>query len=160
MSEKKFKNNEGGLVGLGGQQKGFTLIELLVVIAIIGLLASLSLVALNSAREKARNSRRMTDIKQIQTALELRYNEEKNYPTSLDFGGSGQIANSDSSTVYMDQVPSNPEPRDDGDCADANYTYSTANANTTYEIQYCISEPTGGIAEGTHTATPAGLATD
>ncbi len=53
--------------------KGFTLIELLVVVAIIGILSSVVLASLNSAREKARDTRRKSDLKQIQNALELYY---------------------------------------------------------------------------------------
>ena len=55
---------------------GFTLIELLVVIAIIGVLASIVLASLNSARQKSRDARRIADIKQIQLALELYYDAQ------------------------------------------------------------------------------------
>lgn len=53
------------------EQKGFTLIELLVVIAIIGILSSVVLASLNSARKKSRDARRISDLKQIQLALEM-----------------------------------------------------------------------------------------
>jgi len=60
--------------------KGFTLIELLVVIAIIGLLSSVVMASLNNARTKARDSRRIADIKEIQKALEFYYNDNGKYP--------------------------------------------------------------------------------
>ena len=62
------------------KQKGFTLIELLVVISIIGLLATIVLVSLNAARGKARDARRIADIKQISTAIELFYDVAGSYP--------------------------------------------------------------------------------
>lgn len=61
-------------------KKGFTLIELLVVVAIIGLLSSIVLVSLDSARAKARDAKRKSDIRQIQTALALYYNTNGYYP--------------------------------------------------------------------------------
>lgn len=65
---------------------GFTLIELLVVIAIIGLLSSVVLASLNTAREKSRDARRLADIRQLQIALEFYYDENGAYPTSLNCG--------------------------------------------------------------------------
>lgn len=62
------------------KDSGFTLVELLVVIAIIGVLSSVVLVSLNSARAKARDARRLADFKQIQTALELFYDVYGRYP--------------------------------------------------------------------------------
>ncbi len=64
-------------------KSGFTLIELLVVIAIIGVLASIVLASLNTARRKSRDVRRITDVKQIQLALELYFDGEGSvYPTA------------------------------------------------------------------------------
>ncbi len=59
--------------------------ELLVVIAIIGVLSAIILVSLSSAKVKARDARRMTDLQQIQRALELYYAENGTYPA----GGAG-----------------------------------------------------------------------
>ena|SRR3989344_7554095 len=53
------------------RNKGFTLIELLVVIAIIGILSSVVLASLNSARAKGRDSRRVSDLKQVANSVAL-----------------------------------------------------------------------------------------
>lgn len=67
---------------------GFTLIELLVVISIISLLSSVIIASLNSVRSKARDSKRIQDLTNIQTALELYYNTYGGYPASrqVSFG--------------------------------------------------------------------------
>lgn len=70
------------------RQGGFTLIELLVVIAIIGLLASIVLVAVNRARAKTRDSRRLADMHQIVIALTMYYDDNNAYPNS-DYQGCG-----------------------------------------------------------------------
>jgi len=70
-------------------QRGFTLIELLVVIAIVGVLASIVLTSLESARAKSRDARRLTDFSELQKALELYYDDNGAYPlttTSKWFG--------------------------------------------------------------------------
>ena len=63
-------------------KRGFTLIELLVVIAIIGILSSVVLASLNTARQKGRDARRISAIKQAQLALELFYDANQSYPSS------------------------------------------------------------------------------
>ncbi len=57
------------------RKKGFTLIELLVVIAMIAVLASAIFVVLGPARKKSRDAKRRADFKQINTAMEVCYNE-------------------------------------------------------------------------------------
>ncbi len=83
--------------------RGFTLIELLVVIAIISILASVVLANLGSARQKGRDGKRVSDVKQIQLALELHYDTNSQYPingwASLSSALSG---------VYIAQTPNDP----------------------------------------------------
>ena len=63
------------------QKSSFTLIELLIVIAIIGLLSMLIMVSVSSVRQKARDTRRVSDLKQISIALEQYYNDKGVFPS-------------------------------------------------------------------------------
>ncbi len=142
------------------KQKGFTLIELLVVIAIIGLLSTLAVVALNNARQKSRDAKRISDIKQVQTALELYYNDANGYPpaapaTPTVFSGTALTFNT---TTYMGMIPTAPLPFDTG-CTAANnsYAYVGTTGGTTYSLTYCLGADTGGVEAGVHIATPSGI---
>lgn len=81
-------------------QKGFTLVELLVVIAIIGVLATLVLLQLGTARARARDTKRITDINQIRTAIEQYFEDhDGSYPTTIDSAAIG---------IYLTRVPVDP----------------------------------------------------
>jgi prepilin-type N-terminal cleavage/methylation domain-containing protein len=64
---------------LKNYKKGFTLIELLVVIAIIGILSSVVLASLNSARSKGADAAVKSGMKQIQAQAELYYSDNNAY---------------------------------------------------------------------------------
>jgi type II secretion system protein G len=145
-------------------RRGFTLIELLVVIAIIGLLASVVLVSLTSARAKSRDTKRRADLKQLQTALELYYDANNAYPTTAggwkgmcpsyntvcgpsynvactQTGANGYIPNL--APTYVSQLPRDPKELGTDRCYlyRSNGTDYKILANTTMEVAITSSDP-------------------
>ena len=104
---------------------GFTLIELLVVIAVIGLLASIVLVALDNARNKARYSKILADSEQLLKAGELYYSSNGSYPTST-----AQL-----NTI----VPSLPNPP----CSNWFYSFASNTTSPTSETAVYVVKPSG-----------------
>lgn len=137
----------------------FTLIELLVVIAIIGVLATVSVVVLQNARAKSRDAKRVADMKQVQTALELFFNDNNRYPTAEEWN-TGKIysTTTGSTSTYMQVIPSAPTPAD-GDCSDSNnyYYYSATADGSSYTLSFCVGGQTGTFQGGTKCMTSSGF---
>ncbi len=90
----------------------------------IGVLVSFLLIFLNPFKqiEKARDSQRLLNLKQINNALDTYYNDNNCYPLSLSFGSSWQQG----SAVYMQQIPQDPSCSGGGSC----YSYVTDTSST------------------------------
>lgn len=123
--------------------QGFSLIELLVVISIIGILSTLVMANLNSARERGRDVQRKSDLRNIQTALRLYYNDKAGYPQPQvlpDWGSQW----TDGSVVYMNILPADP-------LADQSYRYIWTDSET-YTLSACLenkSDEKGQITQDT-----------
>ena len=160
--------------------RGFTLVELLVVVAIIGLLATLSVLALGSARVRARDAKRLADLKTTQTALELFNNDQGGYPVNaagIEVGSAnarvltnvagGWEASPTGSTTYLPSAPLDPLN------AGANvYTYISRVSNAegaatcstapcvSYTLQFQLESATQGLpGESPSCARPPGSLT-
>ncbi len=140
-------------------RKGFTLIELLVVIAIIALLATLAVVGLGNARQRARDAKRVADIKQISSALELYFTDQSAYPveaTAVELGDAnndcldagGIVAACATAPTYMGLIPTDP--------GTGTYTYESADG-TSYTITFTLEGETGSLPAGARTASPVGI---
>jgi len=147
-------------------RKGFTLIELLVVIAIIGILSTLAVVALNTARQRSRDAKRVSDVRQIQTALELGFSETSTYPTATNIalgtadydvlcnnGGVSEFRADAGpcTTIYMGLVPTSPTPNA------STYNYSSATGTAEYSLTFTLEGATGQLAAGDQCANQNGI---
>src|SRR5688572_11933482 len=125
--------------------RGFTLIELLVVISIIGILATLVAANLNSARSRARDAQRKSDLKNIETAFRLYYNDKATYPaeSSLSWGS----AFSSTGVTYMQKLPQDPL------APDQTYLYELDSTGDSFTLTACLenaSDSQGITATGTY----------
>lgn len=125
------------------------------------------------ARAKARDFKRVADIKQIQTALELYFADTGAYPSdspvaadALGTKSAAQICGDGfrdgsrtcDSMTYMGLVPEAPEPVDGG-CSRAqnSYQYAPSLDGKNYEITFCLGGQVGNLKPGMHTATWDGI---
>lgn len=109
-------------------KKGFTLIELLMVISIIAILTLLATYSYNNAQIRARDAKRKSDVKNIQKALQLYFEDNDGYPTTID---STQIG------TYINPIPSDPK-------TNSTYIYSPTGCTTnctSYTLTACLENP-------------------
>ncbi len=153
---------------MNNQKKGFTLIELLVVIAIIGILSTIGLVALNGARGKARDTQRISAIRQYALSMQSYGDSTNTYtPANCAWDDAGRIAAdcTDLQSFFGGNYPKDPQVSGsssmapdgvncpavagytDADClTNANWTYA---AGDDYTIMYGAASTDVSTATGT-----------
>ncbi|MCX6795335.1 MAG: hypothetical protein NT165_01200 [Candidatus Falkowbacteria bacterium] len=103
-----------------------------------------------------RDSQRQAYIKQIQSALEIYFNEKGSYPPSATIIDGMSLSSNGFLTkplsgVYLEKVPVNPIPMNDGGCPNKNFIYNNT-GNNSYALTYCL-----GSVGKPYVATPSGM---
>lgn len=133
---------------------GFTLFEVLVVIFIIALLSTMVIFSISNSRKLGRDSSRISDINQIQIALENYHQIEGQYPSNLTTGQ--PLVGSSSEVIYMNEIPQNP-PYQGTSCGFSNYEYNYDEELDTYEIFFCLEGEISNLSSGFKAASPTGI---
>lgn len=136
------------------KNKGFTLIELLVVVAIIGILAALLTANFITVQQRARDTQRKSDLRQIQSALEFYRADAGVYPdtSALYHCGPGySLTSSDGLTTYMTTIPCSPLTK-------VPYVYAYNPSSDAYTLIACLentSDPNADVNSGGSNNTTA-----
>lgn len=141
-------------------KKELNLKEILLIIASVGLIALVGGIALNNSQRNNRDTVRVTDVIQMQNALELYYFNCNKYPTEVKSGG--VIGDEQCGGPYLSFVASDPK-------TNAPYYYLpcvgsgpyTCQAGlvdaTSYQIFYSLEGKAGRVPMGKHVAVPGKL---
>ncbi|HBP00580.1 MAG: hypothetical protein UU48_C0004G0013 [Candidatus Uhrbacteria bacterium GW2011_GWF2_41_16] len=156
-------------------RKGFTLIEFLVVFFVIGLVGTLAVVAVDAARSKQRDAARLSNVRQIQSAVEDFFVENNRYPTGQsiplgnaqavclatdDFQGVCDVA---ATNVILRVVPAQLSSGLKGysSCGGVTnaFCYTNVQEGATYTIQFELENtvPLTKLSRGLNCATPDGM---
>jgi len=145
-------------------KRGFTLVEVLIVIAVIGILASIILVGLGNVRPGARDTRRISDLRSVQGALEVYFNKCGYYPNPT--ASAQQLASPECQTdvnEYKDlegaltvagvakQIPHDPQwdgqSSWDPQTVGTDYGYAADSSGTSYVLAARLEDPTNKALE-------------
>jgi prepilin-type N-terminal cleavage/methylation domain-containing protein len=137
------------------RQSGFTIIELLLVVVLIGILSGflISVINVNTLRARGRDAQRASDLKRLQTALELYFTDNRSYPASGSFQNISAVLATPLVGTYIEILPTDPlngSSISPAQCSQATYRYSyrtdVASGNAGRYVLMTIFENTNNVA--------------
>jgi len=139
---------------------GFTVLEMVMVILIIGIVAGAAVGALSDARQRQRDSQRVTDVSELQVALAAYKRDLGVYPSIITVGEEIRGTGAATTSQYLARVPTPPTPQD-GDCgsypAYATYYYLPSGNYLSYSLFFCLGDQTTDLPAGGQVAHPTGI---
>ncbi|TSD03148.1 MAG: putative General secretion pathway protein GspG [Parcubacteria group bacterium Athens0714_16] len=134
-------------------KKGFTILELMVSVAIIAILTSIILVTISGIKERSRDVRRLSDVNEIQKALNLYFSSHNIFPVfpvEINITGDDAFSEILISEKNMPAVPTDPLPTYGA------YTYQSNSGGTNYSLGFCMETNTVSkyLKGCTNTLTP------
>lgn len=120
--------------------KGFSLIELLVVVAIVAVLSAIVITSMTSSRQKARDAKRISDLAQIQLALEQFFDKCRHYPNGISLTSTYGSYCQPLST-YISVIPKDPS-------SGASYDYGVDSDYLDYVLRASLETTNSATADG------------
>lgn len=138
------------------RRPAFTLIEVITVATIITILIAISIATYGHLRASARDSRRVLNITQIQSALAAYHRDLGAYPATITASSPLAAGNQ----IYLNKVPSNPTPVEESCQYWPEYSYLAMGTEpnfSSYQLTFCLASDTAELSAGVHVATPNGI---
>jgi len=132
-------------------KRGFTLIELLVVIAIIGILSSVVLASLNTARQKGTDAKIQSEVRSIAVNAEIYYDNSGNtYGADADACNEGIFASTNPNIAQIVTDLTAAAPDADPICGATATAFAISHRLTASTTQFFCADSTGNVqTEGT-----------
>jgi len=134
------------------KKSAFTLIELIVVISIIALISTVVFFSLSGSKQKEKDAKKLSEVLQLQTALENYKRAEGVYPSTITLGQ--PLIGSTTGITFMSKVPIAPTGET---CAVSQYSYSYSTTTKEYSLFFCINNDLEDYTKGLKKLTPLGI---
>jgi prepilin-type N-terminal cleavage/methylation domain-containing protein len=155
------------MISLKKRNQGFTIVELLIVIVVIGILALLVITTYSGIQAKARNSKRASDVKSLQTQIEAYFSQNGYYPSRTDMNSDTWLGTNMKSLDKNAMVdPKNPTQSNDFVASPAANSYAYAvtdssgnscESDDTQCAKYTLTATYEGTVNGQSTAVAQNL---